>query len=764
MSAPARNTTRPFVPQSFTIVINTYNRANVLGAALESLRHLRHPNFEVVVVNGPSTDDTEAVMAAHADAIRIGRCPEANLSKSRNVGIAMARGDVVAFMDDDARPEPDWLDELARGYADPRVAGVGGFIRDHTGVSFQCKVTVCDRYGDGVVYDSVEAADIVHAPGCERYLAMTGTNSSFRRDRLLALGGFDEEYAYFLDETDVNVRAVDAGWDIAYRPDAEIHHKYAESHLRRPDKVAKRIYLPVRSKAYFCVKNAAPETDLADVFAHLDKHTRHLKNAKDWLKRNAVIDDDHHARLIADIDEGLRDGVRDAFAASQRALLSEATLAEHAAGAFKRFPTPRPAQDRLRVCFVSQDYPPARCGGIGVWTHALATAIAALGHEVSVVARAHGEHNTVDYEDGVWVHRIRPVWSPKRTGPALPDLPQGIKDHAYAVHDEVVRIHGRRGLDIVSAPIWDLEGMACHRAGVLPVVTSLHTTHQLALPHKPDWLANDDYRRNHVDKMIAGEAQLLREAPFILANSDAVMADIAADFPDLPVRERAVLVPHGMPDGAAGGPLDAPPTALRAPGEVRVLFVGRMETRKGADLLLAVAPALLAKHSAMTLHLVGDDALKDDGATTMRARFEASLDPALAERVVFHGFVDRDALPAHYAACDVFVAPSRYESFGLIFLEAMMFAKACVGPDVGGVREVIVDGETGLLAPPGDADSLLRALDALIADPARRAAMGGAGRARYSERFTLDAMRDGVIETFQRWVAAHASAAAERIA
>src|SRR6202011_6048084 len=97
-------------------------------------------------------------------------------------------------------------------------------------------------------------------------------------------------------------------------------------------------------------------------------------------------------------------------------------------------------------------------------------------------------------------------------------------------------------------------------------------------------------------------------------------------------------------------------------------------------------------------------------------------------------------------ACDVFVAPSRYESFGLIFLEAMMFAKPVVGCRAGGMPEVIADGITGLLAEPGDTASLRACLERLVDDPALRGRMGAAGRRRYEERFTPDRMTDALVE------------------
>ena len=201
----------------------------------------RHPHFEVVVVNGPSTDATEEVLVRYAGRIRIARCPEANLSLSRNIGMAMAAGDIVAYTDDDAVPEPDWLEALCGPYADPSVGAVGGFIRDHTGYAWQCRIVACDRYGDNEGFVDLahaqKAGVAMRVPGSKRYLSPTGANSSFRRTALLEVGGFDEEYAYFLDETDVAVRLIDAGWAVTYEPRAEVHHKYAESHLRDASRI-----------------------------------------------------------------------------------------------------------------------------------------------------------------------------------------------------------------------------------------------------------------------------------------------------------------------------------------------------------------------------------------------------------------------------------------------------------------------------------------------------------------------------------------------
>ena len=110
------------------------------------------------------------------------------------------------------------------------------------------------------------------------------------------------------------------------------------------------------------------------------------------------------------------------------------------------------------------------------------------------------------------------------------------------------------------------------------------------------------------------------------------------------------------------------------------------------------------------------------------------------KRVRFEGPLPREDLLARYAASDLVVVPSRYESFGLTALEAMIFAKPCVASDAGGLGEVVSHGETGLLVPPGDPAALAAALLRLVGDAALRMTMGTAGRRRYEAGFTAAEM------------------------
>ncbi len=243
-------------PETVSVVVNTYNRAPSLRLTLAGLAQLDYPQVEVVVVNGPSTDDTEAVMAAYQGRIKAARCPERNLSMSRNVGIAAAAGDIVAFIDDDAYPDPAWLDRLMAAYADPEVAGAGGPVYDHTGARFQTRYIISDRIGRSTLVFDHNPSAWLNLPGAGSFPSLLGTNSSFRRDRLLEIGGFDEEFEYFLDETDVCARLVDAGYVVAQLDDGAVYHKFLPSDIRGESRAARDRYVVAKNTCYFALKNA----------------------------------------------------------------------------------------------------------------------------------------------------------------------------------------------------------------------------------------------------------------------------------------------------------------------------------------------------------------------------------------------------------------------------------------------------------------------------------------------------------------------------
>ena len=441
-----------------SVIINTLDRAVELERTLLSLQQLRYPTFEVVVVHGPCRDRTLEVLERFGPAIRIGVCPQANLAMSRNIGVAMARGDIVAFLDDDAIPEPDWLDWLTNGFDEPKVGGAGGFIRDHDGVRFQHRVIVADRLGEAEKF-AIMPSDL----GAHRYFSPTGTNIAIRRDALLSIGGFDEEYAYFLDETDVNLRLAEAGWRLVSIPDAEVHHKFAESHLRSADRVPRSLYLIARSKAYFCCVNASALYSAREIEQELCRFQEEHRLKIERFRHRRKIDAATARRLAAEVEQGLADGTRDAE--SPRQLLSPTAMAGVEPAPFA--PYKKPARNpQLRVCLVSRHLRRDRA------TRNTAMELIARGHEVTAIHLGQGREPHIEFREGIWLHGVVLqrvlTWPPTTSATLL--LPQ--TRFAVAVADEVVRIQPRRQFQILAGQPSDIAAIKKLNRLDLPAVAT----------------------------------------------------------------------------------------------------------------------------------------------------------------------------------------------------------------------------------------------------------------------------------------------------
>jgi len=263
----------------------------------------------------------------------------------------------------------------------------------------------------------------------------------------------------------------------------------------------------------------------------------------------------------------------------------------------------------------------------------------------------------------------------------------------------------------------------------------------------PHFAADERWMTDFGAPMLALEQRLMPQSDGIRAISAAIRSQVEEAYGFRFDPERVMVSPLGLEE--------APPVDRnRTTDAPTVLFVGRLEERKGIDVLLQAIPMVLEAEPDTRFRIAGDDTLVSGQGGTHRERFERSEEGRRhADRVEFLGRLDDAALHAAYAACDLFVAPSRFESFGLVFLEAMREGKPVIGCDAGGMPEVVLDGKTGLLVPPGDAVALAAAMIRLIRSPQERKAMGEQGRRWFRERFTADAMATASRELYERVIA-----------
>lgn len=222
-------------PVSVSVVIVSRQRPAALLQCLRGVARLDYPTYEVIVVADPAGIEAVATLP-FSGKIKTVSFAEANISAARNRGIAQAAGSVVAFLDDDAVPEPRWLSHLTAPFVDERVAAVGGYVRGRNGISFQWRGRVVDETGRAFPVDTHDVIPTRLTPPQGWAVKTEGTNMAVRRDILAQIGGFDPAFHFYLDETDVNMRLAKLGHATAIAPLAQVHHGYAASAIRRQDR------------------------------------------------------------------------------------------------------------------------------------------------------------------------------------------------------------------------------------------------------------------------------------------------------------------------------------------------------------------------------------------------------------------------------------------------------------------------------------------------------------------------------------------------
>jgi glycosyltransferase involved in cell wall biosynthesis len=234
-----------------------------------------------------------------------------------------------------------------------------------------------------------------------------------------------------------------------------------------------------------------------------------------------------------------------------------------------------------------------------------------------------------------------------------------------------------------------------------------------------------------------------RQAQIALDNATARLCFAIVAVSDA---TRAALLRQGYPAGRVvtvhnGIEPAEPADPVRLTEGPTVLAVARLAEVKGQRVLLAALTELDADAV-----LVGGD-LERDGGYEAELRAEAGRS-GVSERVVFAG--QRDDVPGLIAGCDVLCLPSSVEGLPLVVLEAMAQSRPVVATAVGGTPELVLDGETGLLVPPGDAGALARALGTVLRDPELARRLGEAGRRRVLASFSLSAMTDRVLGLYEQ--------------
>jgi GT2 family glycosyltransferase len=289
------------------VIVCTYNRAASLKQCLESLRGQDYPSFSVLVVNGPSSDDTVQVAAGFG--ARVVSQQGRGIANARNLGVRAATADVIAFIDDDCTAQPDWLRLLVLKMQETDAAGVSGTALTAGTGAIEFENGTVDIYGRGKGRNPYPGDH--NDPNGRVFNNVVCMNVAFRRADVLKVGGFDEYFNYFYEETDLCVRLIQAGCHIVHAPGAVVCHASSGDAARQ----SRQLYIISRNTTCMPLKDfRGPRLVQLPVLTWLC--VRRMGSFLFPLIRRE-ISAGTYVRYCRDIARGFFDGVRDGMNAQK---------------------------------------------------------------------------------------------------------------------------------------------------------------------------------------------------------------------------------------------------------------------------------------------------------------------------------------------------------------------------------------------------------------------------------------------------------------
>ena len=367
----------------------------------------------------------------------------------------------------------------------------------------------------------------------------------------------------------------------------------------------------------------------------------------------------------------------------------------------------------MKALLLTREYPPHVYGGAGVVVDQLSRALA---QRMAVEVRCFGDRQPGGAPEGVTVRGYTP-WDRLRAGPDGPRFAPALETLSIGLamaRDPV-------DADVAHAHTWyaDMAGLWIRTLHRIPLVVTLHSMEPLR-PWKADQLGSGYLLSSWIEKTV------VEAADRVIAVSGRMRDDILAHFGADPARVVVIhngIDPERFRRTEQRDALDR--LGVRPP---YVLFVGRITDQKGIFHLLDAVPRLPAGVQVVLCASAPD-------TPEIEERLRRAV-PGHPNVLWINEMAPVDVVVQLYSHAAVFVCPSVYEPFGLINLEAMACETPVVASAVGGILEVVEDGKTGLLVPPGHPEELAAALGRVLDNPALGRSLGQAGRRRVEAQFS----------------------------
>jgi len=361
-------------------------------------------------------------------------------------------------------------------------------------------------------------------------------------------------------------------------------------------------------------------------------------------------------------------------------------------------------------------------GGMNVYVRELSRLLGQQGIAVDIYTRRQDPWEPTVVPFGP---RARVIHLP--AGPAAPYAKHQVWDHLPEFVEGVLAFATSQDVhyDLLHSHYW-LSGWVALQLRQLWALPMVHMSHTLGYPKNA---AAQQVWEQEPPRRLQVEYEILKHSDALVAESPASKQHMVQEYGVDPARVQ--IIPCGV-DTLLFRPQQRQPArrALALPEAVPlVLFVGRLQPLKGLDTLLRAVHPVRQQYPTLQVLIVGgglDAGDPHEAAELERLRMLAArLD--LTPHLAFIKAQPQETLVQYYAAADVFVLPSHYESFGMVALEAMACGTPVVASQVGGLASTVVHERTGLLAPVGDWQAFARAISRMLASPALRDLWGHAG-------------------------------------
>jgi glycosyltransferase involved in cell wall biosynthesis len=721
----------PFV----SVVIPTRDRPALAVEAVESVLASNYPRdrYEVILVDNRPADrwDPDERSGALADnRVRVLHEPIAGGANARNKGLAEARGEIVAFTDDDVIADRLWLAAIARGFDDaPKVGAVSGIVMPRSletpaQVWFEGYARFSGRF-ERHAYDFGEnrPLDDPLFPFDIGILG-TGANMAFRTEVLREAGGLDPSFntKALPNGTDVEslFRVLLGGWTIVHEPAAIVQH----AHQSEYHQLERRVYgygvglTAVLTKSLIQHPKLVPQ-----LIRKLPRGAAFALSPRS--QKNASKREDFPPALTRLELRGMTRGPW-AYARGRR----EAKRARRGAA-------PPAGKKSLRVLLVTDSYPPL-VGGATFWSQQVAQQMSERGHTVEVATTWQPGAPAREADGGVEVHRLRDLTS---RVPGISADPYRHNPPPFPDPEAVLRLRRRIKKfkpDLVHSYGWLTHSVAAALLGTeVPLLISTQDYGNIcalrtlfrhgeicegSAPAKCLECAGSNYGTVKGAVAVAGifgsRPLIRRKATRIHSISRYVANVIERDLnPPAPIE----IVPNFGEDVSAKA-VDEEILA-QLPEQPFILFVGALRQVKGIDELCVAYQRLQDPPPLILAGPLAPDTPEEfpDGVTVFTSVPHPTV-MAMWDRALFGVF------------------PSKWpEPLGNVVYEAMSRGRAVIGTRPGGHEDMVADGETGLLVGAGDVEELTEAMSRLIGDSVLRERLGERARER-SRAFTAEAV------------------------